>query len=223
LPPGRDNCRFGANIVSIAARFLLERMMSHNRNTLFAFVLTAVSLAATASEITFLGKPPESIAVGEPYAYVPVVTNAIMPDVEFSYINRPSWSGIYRSSGAILGTPTEPGVYSNIQIQAWDGVNFGVSAPFTIVVSSTTGSADLRWVKPMLNTDGSPLTNLAGYLIHYGSSTANLDTKLFVDSPDSTALQIDNLSPGKWYFKIAAVTDTNVQGPFSTVVGDTIR
>jgi hypothetical protein len=201
-------------------------MISHNRNISLAVLLTAVSVsvAATASEITFLGTPSDSAVVGEPYEYVPVVAHA-MPDVEFSYINRPSWSGSYRSSGAIIGTPTEAGVYANIQIRAWDGVNFGVSAPFTIVVTSAagnTGCAALRWVKPTLNTDGSPLTDLGGYLIHYGTDATNLEAQLFVDSANSTAAEIGNLSPGKWYFQIAAVTDSNVRGPFSTMVGNSI-
>jgi len=197
--------------------------MSHKRNISLSVLLIAVSVAAAASEITFLGTPPETAVVGEPYEYVPVVADAIIPSVQFSYVNRPSWSGSYRGSGAIMGTPTEPGVYANIQIQAWDGVNYGVSAPFTITVESAAGSVNLSWVKPSRNIDGSPLTNLAGYLIHYGPSAENLDAQLFVDSADSTKAEIGNLSPGNWYFEIAAVTDSDVQGPFSTIVGDSIR
>lgn len=197
--------------------------MSHNRNISLTVLLTAVSVAATASEITFLNAPPDTAVVGEPYEFVPVVSNAIVPNLQFSYINRPSWSGSYRGSGAIMGTPTEPGVYANVQIQAWDGVHFGVSAPFTITVASAAGSVNLRWVKPAVNTDGSPLTNLAGYIIHYGTSAANLDAQLFVKSADSTTAEIGNLSAGNWYFRIAAVTDANVQGPFSTILKDAIR
>jgi hypothetical protein len=205
------------------AGFLMERIMSQNRNIALAAVLSAVSVAATASEIEFLGTPPDFAVVGERYDYVPEVINAILPDLRFSYINRPGWSESYRDTGAIIGTPSEPGVYANIQIQAWDGVHCGVSAPFTITVASAADSADVRWVKPTLNTDGSPLTDLAGYLIRYGTSAAKLDTHFWVDSADVTAAEIRNLSPGNWYFEIASLTDADVRGPFSRIVESAIR
>ena len=197
--------------------------MSQSRNISLAVILTAVSAAAAASEIEFVGTPPDFAVVGERYEYVPEVINAIVPDLRFAYINRPSWSESYRDSGAIIGTPSEPGVYPNIQIQAWDGVHCGMSAPFTITVASAAGSADLRWVKPTLNTDGSPLTDLGGYLIRYGTSAANLDMHFSVNSADVTAAEIHNLSRGNWYFEIAALTAADVRGPYSTIVKSAIQ
>ena len=121
-----------------------------------------------------------------------------------------------------MGTPSEPGIYAGIQIEAWDGVHFGISAPFTITVvpagSSPLGSVALSWVRPSANTDGSALTNLGGYVIRYGNSRANLDRQLLIGSADSTAVQIGELAAGNWYFEIASITDTEVRGPFSAIV-----
>lgn len=201
--------------------------MPHFRNaSLTATLLTALSLPAAAAEIKVSGVPPETAVVGEPYEFVPTVANAILPDLQFAYINRPSWSESYRRSGAIMGTPSEPGVFSDIQIEAWDGVHFGISAPFTITVvapgSRSSGSVTLRWVRPTENIDGSALTNLAGYLIRYGTSAAALNARVRVESADSTTAEIENLSPGKWYFEVAGITDANLQGRFSAIVEDTL-
>src|ERR1700735_3941706 len=96
------------------------------------------------AQMTISGTFPATATVGKKYDFVPVAHNANVATLEFSYINLPSWSKHYRSSGAIIGTPTEPGVYSKIQIQAWDGVHFAETAPFTITVraaASTTPPA----------------------------------------------------------------------------------
>ncbi len=197
-------------------------MPYHRDACLTAGLLATLSMAATASEITVSGTPQTTAIAGEPYQFVPTVTDANMSDLQFAYVNRPSWSGSYRGSGAIIGTPSEPGIYADIQIEAWDGVNFGVSAPFTITVvaagSSNTGSVALSWTKPSENTDGSALTNLGGYLIRYGTSIANLDRQLMIRSADSTGAEIGELAPGNWYFKIASITDAEVRGPFSAIV-----
>jgi hypothetical protein len=202
--------------------------MPHPVNAcLMAALLTSVSMLAAASEINILGTPPATAVAGVPYNWAPKVANANLPDLQFAYVNKPSWSGNYRGSGAIIGTPTQPGVYRGIQIEAWDGVNFGKSAPFTITVApaaaSSTGSVNLRWMKPSHNTDGSALTNLAGYVIRYGTSAAHLNTQLLIQSPNSTAAEVGNLAPGIWYFEIAAVTDENVHGAFSPIAHDSTR
>jgi hypothetical protein len=166
------------------------------------------------AQMTISGTPPATATVGEEYSFVPMVENANREELQFSYVNRPSWSGSYRGSGAIIGTPTTPGVFPNIQIQAWDGVHFAVSAPFTITVSTGT-SASLSWARPTENADGTPLQDLAGYTVRYGTSPAALTQQIPVSSPDSTSLQIDHLSPGNWYFEVASVNSANTQGEFS--------
>lgn len=187
-----------------------------------SLILGAASLVAAASEISVTGAPPESVTVGEYYYFVPTAANANTAELEFSYINKPDWSGSYRSSGALIGTPAVPGVYPDIQIEAWDGVHFGISAPFTITVSAISASSvTLRWVRPSENTDGSVLTDLRGYLIRYGNRTGQLDNQLSIGSADSTTAELSDLTPGEWYFQIAAVSDANVRGPFSATARQT--
>jgi hypothetical protein len=105
--------------------------------------------------MTLSGTPPTTATVGKSYEFVPAASNAITSSLEFSYVNRPSWSGSYRSSGAIMGTPTAPGVYGDIVIQAWDGVHWATLPPFTITVKAAAGSST------KLEISGSPATSAA--------------------------------------------------------------
>ena len=75
-----------------------------------------------------------------------------------------------------------------------------------------TGSASLTWVAPTKNTDGSPLTNLSGYTIHYGNSSSTLNQTVSVTNPSITAYVVENLAPGTWYFGVKAVTPTATSG-----------
>jgi hypothetical protein len=285
-----------------------------------AVVLSMICFSAAA--MTISGTPPKTATVGDKFHYEPVVKGANTSTLEFSYIALPSWSKHYRSSGAIIGTPTEPGVYRNIQIQAWDGEHFAETAPFTITVLGTeglptelqisgtpantiavgqyyafnptvvapagssltyaiankpawaafntgkgaltgtpraadaavdshivmsvsdgaasaslaafnitvkaappaaTGNATLSWSRPSENTNGTPLTDLAGYVVRYGTSAAALSAQIQVGSPETTGLEINNLSPGKWFFEVAAINTARMESVFTSPVSTAIN
>ena len=80
----------------------------------------------------------------------------------------------------------------------------------------------MSWTKPTQNTDGSPLTDLAGFIVRYGTDAAALSSLISVISPSATGAQIENLEPGNWYFEVAAITTANVVGLYSTIVSETI-
>src|SRR5581483_2849230 len=95
----------------------------------------------------------------------------------FSIANKPSWATFSTSSGALSGSPTSAnvGTYNSILISVSDGVSSASLPSFGIsVVASTSGSATVKWTAPTLNTDGSALTNLAGYYVKYGTSPTSL-------------------------------------------------
>ena len=67
------------------------------------------------------------------------------------------------------------------------------------------------------------MTNLAGYIIRYGTNAAALSLQFFLDSPSATNVEIGNLTPADWYFEVAAINALGVEGPFSNVVGGMIH
>ena len=66
------------------------------------------------------------------------------------------------------------------------------------------GTATLSWTPPTQNTDGSALTNLAGYRIHYGTSPTALVQTVQIASAGASGYVISDLSPGTWYFAVRA-------------------
>ncbi len=83
-------------------------------------------------------------------------------------------------------------------------------------------SVTLSWAAPTENTDGSALTNLAGFDIYYGNSTASLTQKISISSVGLLTYVVPNLNPGTWYFEVVAVNGAGVQSGPSSVVSVTI-
>jgi hypothetical protein len=71
-----------------------------------------------------------------------------------------------------------------------------------------TGSITLVWDTPLTNEDGSPLTDLAGYRIHYGTSSTNLTNSINVGN--ETEATVSNLQSGVTYY--IALTSYNTSG-----------
>ena len=85
-----------------------------------------------------------------------------------------------------------------------------------------TGSAKLTWTAPTANTNGSALTNLAGYYIYYGTNSASLGTMVNVASSSTLTYTVTGLGAGTWYFAIAAYTNDGLTSPMSNVGSKTI-
>lgn len=85
------------------------------------------------------------------------------------------------------------------------------------VYSANPLSATLSWTAPTLNTDGSTLTDLAGFRIFYGNSAANLDHVQQVADPAMARYIVDGLSPGTWYFGVKAYTTAGIESDLSNI------
>ena len=86
----------------------------------------------------------------------------------------------------------------------------------------TTGSATLRWSPPTQNTDGSALTNLAGFRIVYGTSATALTQTIEVNNAALSSYVVDGLAAGTWYFAVTAVNSDGAQSINSNVASKTI-
>src|SRR5271167_1095091 len=54
-----------------------------------------------------------------------------------------------------------------------------------ITVTPSSGSATLIWSAPTENTDGTPLTNLAGFHVYYGTSASALTQSIELSGANS--------------------------------------
>ena len=88
--------------------------------------------------------------------------------------------------------------------------------------SGSTGSATLSWQAPDTNIDGTALTNLAGYYIHYGTHRGNLDQLIKIGTVGLSTYVIDNLASGTYYFAISSYSTARVESTLSAIVSKTI-
>lgn len=80
----------------------------------------------------------------------------------------------------------------------------------------------MSWSAPTANTDGSALTDLAGYRVYYGTSPGTLGTSIDVPSAGAVEYLVRGLQTGTWYFAVAAYTNTGLESTHSSVVSKTI-
>jgi hypothetical protein len=88
--------------------------------------------------------------------------------------------------------------------------------------TSSIGAATLSWAAPDENTDGSALTNLAGYRIYFGTSADALDQVIDIPSVGITTYVVDDLNAGTYYFSIRAYNTVGAESALSNIVSDTI-
>jgi hypothetical protein len=186
-----------------------------------------VSGSSTNAAPKISGTPSTTARVGTAYSFTPTASDANGDPLTFSITNKPSWATFSTSSGRLAGTPSATGTFSNILIKVSDGKTSASLAAFSIVVSAATsggtGAATLSWTPPTRNTDGSTLTNLAGYRISYGTSASSLSQQVTLSNPGLSSYVIDNLAAGTWYFTIKAYTSAGTESAPSTVASKSIQ
>jgi hypothetical protein len=187
--------------------------------------LPAFSITVAAAAPTISGTPGVTIAAGNAYSFQPTATDAAGKALTFSITNAPSWATFSASTGLLSGTPAAAAVgsYANIVISVSDG-SASVSLPaFSITVSAaTSGSVTLNWMPPTQNTNGTPLTDLSGYIISYGTDAGSLSQQISLSNPSLSTYVVSGLSAGTWYFAIKAVTSSGADSGFSNTASKTI-
>jgi hypothetical protein len=193
----------------------------HSTVALPAFSIQVQAKANAAPTIS--GTPPTTVTAGSSYSFQPTASDADSDPLTFSISNKPSWATFSTSNGRLSGTPTAAGTFGNIIISVTDGKSTTSLAAFTITVNAaTTGSAAVSWVAPTTNTDGSPLTNLAGFRVYYGTSTGALALASEISNPAATSYTVNNLASGTWFFSVRSYTTSGLESTDSTIGSKTI-
>lgn len=190
--------------------------------TLPAFsIVVAARATNTAPEIA--GTPVTQATVNEPYAFRPAARDADGDPLTYSVQNPPYWATFDIASGLLYGTPTATGTHPGIVISVSDGRATTSLAAFSITVQApVTRSATLRWTPPQYNVDGSPLTDLSGYRVAYGTSPGRYTTTLSLKGPSLDSVVIEGLASGTWYFAVQAVNSAGAVSDFSQEVSKSL-
>jgi hypothetical protein len=185
----------------------------------------SVGNAPTNSPPVISGSPAGEVIATQTYSFTPNASDPDNDSLMFSVVNLPAWATFNATSGRLYGTPGDEhlGVYENIRISVTDGMASASLNSFSIaVVHTTNGTATLSWVAPLENSDGSALTDLAGYRIYYGNVPGQYDHQLDIPDAGIVTAIIENLSQGSWYFAATALNSQGLESDRSNEVEKTI-
>ena len=142
----------------------------------------------------------------------------------FSITNKPPWATFDSRTGELRGVPTaaDIGRYENVRITVTDGA-LQTSVQFDVTVGAVSvGRATLSWTAPSERTDGSQLTNLAGFRIYYGTSRFDLRYSVEIRDPGANSWVIEDLTQGTWYFAATAFDSAGIESARTNAVSKTI-
>src|SRR5262249_15772212 len=95
------------------------------------------------------------------------------------------------------------------------------AAPISV---SNQATVTISWMPPDTNTDGSALTDLTGYHIHYGTDPRSLVTEIDLPTSGLTDYVVENLdSNTTYYFTVSAYNSAGVESIDSAVVSATTQ
>lgn len=166
---------------------------------------------------TLSGTPASSTKVGESWSFTPDASDPDGDALTFTIENQPGWTNFDESNGALSGEPQagDEGSYEDIAISASDG-EASASLSFSVTVAQVAaGSVSVSWVAPTHNDDGSVLTDLASFRIHYGKSPGNYSEQILIDNPGITTYVVENLTPDTYHFAATAINSEGVESDFS--------
>ena len=110
-----------------------------------------------------------------------------------------------------------------ISSEVTDSNNESTRKSIDIEVTPSNGNVTVSWVIPTENTDGSELTDLAGFKIYYGEERENLDQEIVLNNPAQTSQIIEDLSVGKvYYFTVICFNQYYIESELSEIVSKQI-
>lgn len=150
------------------------------------------------------GTPPASGQVGALYSFTPTANDPDGDVLSFSMESTPPGGTISSATGKFAWTPNAAGVRSQMAIIAKDPQGLSARLAFgSVTIASAPGSVTLSWDAPTQNTDGSTLTDLAGYTLYQGTSATALSELAQVQA-STTSYIVNALTTGTYYWAVSA-------------------
>ena len=100
------------------------------------------------------------------------------------------------------------------------------SSTTTAPPTSTTTSSSvvtLGWIAPTQNNNGTPITDLAGYKIHYGTASQDYTQVVSITNPSLSRYVLDSLASGTYYFAISSYNSQGLESPLSGEITATLN
>ena len=163
-------------------------------------LVSSAAIAQTTPSITFTA----NVTTGNG-SVTPVLTWSTTPAAQ-SCTASGDWTGTKAASGTqTLAAITKSATY-NLSC-SWPGQS----------------SITVKWTPPTTNTDGSALTDLAGYKVYYGtSSTMSNNQVKDVTGGTTTQTVLSPLVAGTWYIVASAYNAAGVESDKTAIISKTL-
>jgi hypothetical protein len=89
--------------------------------------------------------------------------------------------------------------------------------------TTSSSSVTLGWVAPTQNSNGTPITGLSGYKIHYGTASQDYTQVVSLANPSLSRYVLDSLQSGTYYFAITAYNAQGTESPLSGEISATLN
>jgi hypothetical protein len=119
-----------------------------------------------------------------------------------------------RASGGWSGNKAVSGNETLARINA--------STNYTLTCSWGSGSTSVSWTAPSQNTDGSTLTDLAGFKVFYSTSNTSFSQSTTLNDISARSTTVSALAPGTWYFKVHALNSRQAESADSNIATKTV-
>jgi Putative Ig domain len=180
-----------------------------------------ITRASPAAAPQISGTASTTVTAGQSYVFQPQASGSSGTTLSFTIANKPSWAKFSSKTGQLSGTPaaTDVGTYKSIELAVTDGTAVTALPAFSITVAAAPGSSSstvsLSWVAPTENSDGTLLSNLKGYNVHYGTKSQTYSMVINVPNPGLTDYVVQNLDAGTYYFSVSAYNSTGTESALS--------
>ena len=134
-------------------------------------------------------------------------------------------SRLQHSLGVFFGI-TAAVLLAGCNLDSSSGSAAGAAADTGGTTSSATAnqstSVTLSWMPPQTNADGTSLTDLAGYHIHYGTQAAALNSEIDIPTAGLADYVIEGLKANStYYFAISSYNSQGIESTDSAVISVT--
>src|SRR6056297_44725 len=216
-PASGDAGTYGNIVISVSD--------GQDSSSLSGFTIT-VQAVVTNSAPTISGTPAKAVTEGSQYTFTPGASDPDGDSLSFSITNKPSWAAFDTGTGRLSGTPQagDVGTYADIVISVSDGQATASLGAFAITVEAIAmGSVTLSWSPPTENTDGTTLTDLAGYRIYWGTTSGSYPNSVTIDNPGLNTYVVENLTPGTYEFVATSYNTSGVESDYSAPATKTVQ
>ncbi len=180
--------------------------------------------------------PPDQVAQVEAPVEVPSEEPAISGDPMVTLVARANsslngggtqleWSSENvqdcQTSGAWQGSVSTAGVIDLTYDASGDHTYMiscrGAQGTAMAMVTVTVESTSLAWEAPQRNTDGTTLTDLAGYTLYYGTESGQYSQSRPIHDPSQTQLELP-VEPGTYYLAMSAYDQSGNESELSNEI-----